>query len=557
MPTLHVLQGPDKGRTYETPNEPAVIGRTSDQIHLSDNSSSRRHAELRPHNGDWFIYDLNSSNGTFVNGQRVVDSVRLKHGDQIRVGTTLLVFAGQDHVGNFSGPGVIRDLVDLDMSNPSGGSSILAAIGSAEDSVILQPPETADAVAAWNVIYQLAETLGSIESLDAFLQRVTDIVFEHMLVDHLVMLTRKDEQSELTPAVVRFRGRDRDGKKRITTSQTIIQHVVETRGGVLCANAATDERFSQGAAGDSIHQLGLRSVMCVPIMTGEIVRGVIHLDCAMARHTYTQEQLRLAVAVGRLIGMAIQNHELQEERVKTERLAAAGEAVAYLSHYIRNVLQGMQSGADVVEIGLKKKSFETTSSGWALIRNNLNRILLLTMNMLTFSKNRKPSISSANVNTIIEDVVQLSQSRADERSVVVLTELDDLPAVPVDTDGLHQVIHNIVLNAVDACPKEGGRVTISSKFEPKLGAVHLAISDNGHGIPPELRGRIFHAFQSSKGHGGTGLGLAAAKKILDELGGEIEVESEPEHGTTFHVRLIASHVTLDDSEATHHGPVAR
>ena len=171
MPTLHVLQGSDKGRTYQTPSEAVVIGRSSDQIQLSDHSASRRHAEIRPSNGSWLLIDLNSSNGTYLNGQRVVSPTPLKHGDQIKVGSTLLVFSGKEHVEGFSGAQAIQDLVDLDISNPSGGSSILSAVDASEESVILQPPETADAVAAWNVVYRVAETLGTIESVEAFLGR--------------------------------------------------------------------------------------------------------------------------------------------------------------------------------------------------------------------------------------------------------------------------------------------------------------------------------------------------------------------------------------------------
>jgi len=83
--------------------------------------------------------------------------------------------------------------------------------------------------------------------------------------------------------------------------------------------------------------------------------------------------------------------------------------------------------------------------------------------------------------------------------------------------------------------------------------VTLSIGDNGPGIPPEDRDRIFDAFHSSKGHGGTGLGLAAAKKIISELNGVIEVESMVGEGTAFHVKLPAVHVRLADSDKTH-GP---
>lgn len=576
MATLLVLQGPDKGRTYQTPDEPAVIGRSSDQIHLSDHTASRRHAEIRPDNGSWLLVDLNSSNGTYLNGQRVISPAVLRHGDQIKVGSTLLVFTGQEHVEAFSGPDMIRDLVNFDLLPTKGGSSILSSVNASEDSVILQPPETADAVVAWNVVYKVADVIGTIESMDAFLERVADILFEHLIVDHLVLLIGAEEESKLTPQVVRYRSRDKARKPKIVTSQTIINHVLKTREGVLCANAMTDDRFTGESKQDSIHRLGLRSIICVPIIARDRIHGVFHLDCSMSHHTYTQEQLRLAVAIGRLAGMAIENQRLLESRVRTERLAAAGEAVAYLSHHIRNIVQGMQGGAEVVELGMKRRTADAIESGWAMVRRNLDRIYILAMNMLTFSKDRQPKIEMAQLNKIVEDVIALVQGRGDEHGVMILTDLEEMPAIPLDPDGIHQVVHNIILNAIEAAPPQGGRVNIATKYhkgEPGSGSgvrgpghspqnskskhpspfVTLSIGDNGPGIPPEDRDRIFDAFHSSKGHGGTGLGLAAAKKIVTELQGLIEVESVVGEGTTFHVKLPAVHVRLADSDKTH-GP---
>ncbi|MEK6798507.1 MAG: ATP-binding protein [Planctomycetota bacterium] len=553
MPTLFVLQGPDKGRTYHTPDEPAIIGRTSDHIQLTDHGTSRRHAEIRPKNGGWLLVDLNSSNGTFLNGQRVLGTTALKHGDQIRVGSTLMVFSGQEQVEGFYGPQMIRDLVDFDLAGGPGGSSILSAVDASEDSVILQAPETADAVAAWNVIYKIAEAVGTIESVEAFLERVADIVFDSLVADQLVLLMCKSGSPDPTPQVIRRRSRERGRKPKVTTSRTIVNHVLERKDGVLCANAMTDDRFTGSGMEDSIHRLGLRSVICVPIIARDQVHGVLHLDCSMSHHTYTQEQLRLAVAIGRLAGMAIENINLLESRVKTERLAAAGETVAYLSHHIRNILQGMQGGADVVEIAIKRQSLEAIASGWTLVRKNLSRIYLLAMNMLTFSRDRQPNIETVQLNKIIGDVSELVQSKADEHNVMILAELDDMPPTPVDPDGMHQVIHNIVLNAIEAARPEGGRINVSTRYQPKPPQAIITITDNGPGIPRDQLGRIFDPFHSSKGHGGTGLGLAAARKIVSEHGGTIDVESTPGEGTTFRVTLPAVHVRLSDSDKTH-GP---
>jgi two-component system, NtrC family, sensor kinase len=550
LPTLHVLQGPDKGRTYDTPNESIVIGRSSEQVHLSDQSASRRHAEIRPSNGHWILLDLNSSNGTYLNGQRVVSPMPLKHGDQIKVGSSLLVFHGREGVEGVSSVHRLQDLVDLDASGALGGSSILSSMDASEESVIIQPPETADAVAAWNVVYKVAETLGTTESVDAFLERVVDILFGHLIVDRMILMLHDPETKNLVPRLVRYRTRDRGRQPKLVTSRKIINHVLETRDGVLCANAMTDDRFGGDDLGDSIHRFGLRSIICVPVVAHGEVHGVLHLDCSMSYHTYTHEQLRLVIAIGRLVGMAIENFRLTESRMKTERLAAAGEAVAYLSHYIRNVLQGMQSGAEVLELGLKRENLDTLRSGWHLMRRNLDRIYLLAMNMLTFSKDRQPRIEAAHLNKIIEDVISLAQGRADEKGVMLLPELEDIPAVPMDPDGVHQVAHNIILNAIEAVDESTGRVNIRTHYDNTSGQVILFISDNGPGIAPEDQQRIFDAFHSSKGQGGTGLGLAAARKIVDELEGRIEIDSTPNEGTTFRVILPASHVKLADSDRT-------
>jgi len=322
---------------------------------------------------------------------------------------------------------------------------------------------------------------------------------------------------------------------------------LDTREGVLCANTMTDQRFRGEDPRDSIHRLGLRSIICVPIVSRREIYGIVYLDCSMSHHAYTQEQLRLAVAIGRLVGLAMENMSLLESRLHSERMAAVGETVAHLSHYIRNILQGMQGGAEIVEQGLKRRSLDRTESGWALIRRSLDRILQLTVNMLTFSKQRRPRVVMALINPGIEEVVELVKKRADEKSVRIVTDLEKMSPVPLDLDGIHQVVNNIVLNAVQAAPDNGGRVGISTSYRGDQDVVVISINDNGPGIPKEEINRIFDAFHSSKGHGGTGLGLAAASKIVRELRGTIEVQSAVGSGTTFHIKLP---LTLDDSTDT-------
>src|SRR3954454_16616634 len=93
-----ILQGPDKGRRLELPDAPALVGRESRQLPLTDNTVSRRHAERLPADGTWVLKDLGSSNGSYVNGARVTNRYTLKLGDQIRVGRPLMVYGAQQGV---------------------------------------------------------------------------------------------------------------------------------------------------------------------------------------------------------------------------------------------------------------------------------------------------------------------------------------------------------------------------------------------------------------------------------------------------------------------------
>lgn len=537
MPTLHVLQGADKGRTFDRIAEPVVLGRLSENVSLSDNSVSRRHAELRPQDGHWILTDLGSSNGTCLNGVRIEGPVALKDGDQIKLGGTLLVFSGDDARDSFGGPLHVGNAVQWRGPNGQMDSSILSAIPSNEDSLILAGPETADAVHAWKILYKLAEVMGSQLSVQAFLERVTDVIFDHLTADRVFVLLR-DEDGEFQTRVARVRGTSRRKATKITTSRTIVSHVFEHKEGVLCEDVGSDQRFSDDAKGGSVHQLGKRSVLCVPIVAHEEVRGVIHLDTLMSRHTYSGEQLRLATTVGRMAGMAIENAQLLESRVATERLAAVGETVAHLSHYIRNILQGMRSGADVLEMGLRRENLDAIQSGWKIIQHNLDRTYQLTTNMLTFSKERQPAVELGQLNFAVEDAVALMQRRADDKGIVLMADLsEDLPAVPLDMEGMSQVAANVINNAIDAVEEQVGRISVRTLFDAENERVTLSVSDNGPGILPEQLRSIFRAFHSTKGHGGTGLGLAAAHKIMQELGGRIDVESPPGEGTTFHIHL--------------------
>jgi signal transduction histidine kinase/pSer/pThr/pTyr-binding forkhead associated (FHA) protein len=579
--TLLVLQGPDKGRRFELPDAPVLIGRESRQLPLTDNTVSRRHAEMIPFRDEgpegWQIHDLGSANGSYVNGIRVEKDHVLKLGDQIRVGHTVMVYGAQPGIMRASGGNVNLAGEEVGMD-----SSIVRTVSSSDDSVVLAVPEpAAAAMTNLKLLYQLGPALGASFNVDQVLEVVMDLVFEHLKADRGIILLMDAKSNELVPKVVRRRDEEElkgaeaaatpsatvassssataKSAEKIHASRTIINHVITNGEGVLSTNAMTDRRFSKGK---SVHNLGIRSALCVPIKARklqerdekETVIGVIYIDSSVANYTYSNDQLRLLSAIGLQAGMAVSNAQLYQAGLEAERLAAVGETTAALSHSIKNILQALRGGADVVEMGLRSTNLVQAMKGWTIVDRNLEKIYNLTMNLLAYSRPREPKLESVNPKKLIEECLELMAPVADEKQVMAVADVEpDHPAVPMDPDGIHQVLMNLLSNAFDAVATGEGLVRVVCRFDPDNRQTILEVIDNGAGIPQSMMSHMFELFHSTKGNRGTGLGLAVAKKIVDEHDGSISVKSKPGEGTTFTIRLPVVQETLTDPSHTH-GP---
>jgi signal transduction histidine kinase/pSer/pThr/pTyr-binding forkhead associated (FHA) protein len=563
--TLLVLQGPDKGRRYELPDAPALVGRESRSLPLSDNTVSRRHCELLPADGEWIVRDLGSANGTYLNGGRVMASASLKIGDQIRVGRTLMVFGAQPGITRASSGNVRLEGVESGMD-----SAIMHTVQSSDDSLVLAVPEpAAAAMANLKILYQLAATFGSSFDVDQVIEIVMDLVFEHVKADRGIIMLLNPGTDELIPKVARTREEQERindpsetassrGPDTIQASRTIVNHVLNTGEGVLSSNAMADKRFSKGK---SVHNLGIRSALCVPIKArklndkgGDDVIGVIYIDSSVKNYTYAPDQLRLLTAIGLQAGLAIQNAKLYQAGLQAERLAAIGETTAALSHSIKNILQALRGGADVVEMGLRGTNITQAAKGWRIVDRNLDKIYNLTLNLLAYSRPREPKLEMVNPKQLINECLELIATAANEKGAMVVADVDEnQPAIPLDPSGMHQVLMNLLSNALDAVSPRKGLIQVFCRYDGENRETTIEVVDNGSGVPPSMMQHMFQLFHSTKGNRGTGLGLAVAKKIVDEHEGSIAVRSMPDEGTTFTIRLPVVHENLADPSQTH-GP---
>ncbi len=528
MAFVHVVEGKQLGRTWNLVEGENVIGRTGCELVILDPAVSRAHAvlQLDPATGKWLLEDLGSTNGTRLNGVRLTERVRVRPGDEIRVGDTSLVF------GAATDPSDLRPWLDERGERVS--HTVLEAFpvdaNTSPSAVILQDESAAETL---RQILDLVADVNAILDRDLLLNKTLQRVFDILPAERGYVLTI-DKNGELELKASRSRTGD---VENIPVSRTIINQVIEKQAGLITANAINDDRFDPQ---DSVINIGTRSAICVPITGREAIDGIIYLDINTARHRYTVEQLKLLTAVGYHIGLALDNVRLHEAALRKERLAALGEAAAYLSHHIKNMLHALGAGTDVVELHLEKNDMASAKNAWPMVRHNLRKINATVLNILAFSKEREPVPQHLDLNQLLRDCLELQKAQVAERGIEMVVDLEELPRIEADPTGLHQVFLNLIDNAMGALPRRGGSIRVTSAFDGLEQRVSVTVSDSGTGIAQERMTDLFTPFFSSKGHRGTGLGLAVAKMITEEHQGRISVETTPGEGSAFTVILPVS-----------------
>lgn len=531
--TLLVIQGPDQGSRIDLHGDSLSIGRgVHNDSRILDTEMSRQHAVFRREHGVWKVTDKNSSNGTFVNGKLETSAI-LKQGDQIQLGRTILLFSTRAA----ETPDEAISRINLVPDNASSDRSRI--VGQAQSAGAHWGQEGANL----QLLYQITEeVVRPTSSRDELLTRILDLTLESVGADRGCMLVTDSKTDRIEPRVVSHRT-GIDVNERMPISTTIVEYVIQNGKGVRTSDAQHDSRFD---GGQSILKAGIREVMCVPMHGRYELMGVIYVDTTNSPMKFPDSEpgkfndqlLRLLLAIGRQSALAIENYRYQDSMLSAERLAAVGQTVAIMSHHIKNILQGVRGGGYLVDLGLKDEKLELIRKGWTIVERNQERIYNLVMDMLTFSKERDPKLVQTAIKSVVEDVAELMHQRLAERSIELHVDIpDSLPESMIDPEGFHRAILNLMINAMDALEDQAQpRISISCRYSPSEELFYLDLEDNGTGIDPVDLPKMFSLFESSKGSAGTGLGLSVSRKVLQEHGGNITVESELGLRTCFHLQ---------------------
>lgn len=562
MPSLFVVRGRDQGRHFQLSQSVLRLGREAgSDIQLFDSEASRMHAEVRvQQDGTWELLDLNSSNGTRVNGD-VVSTHVLRSGDRVEIGETLMIFTGAGQPNEMDA----AHGIDIVLKSQEDGSRIVSSLSSAgaDSQLIPGPSSESETDRSLEVMYLTAIAVGRTDDLNELLNRILTLVFDWVEADRGCVMLRDPDTRLLQPAARCDRAGLEAKDRRISISHTILDFVLEKKEGVRTSNARDDSRFDAAA---SIVQAGVREALCVPLQGRYDIVGAIYVDTYTSpgklvesghQLKFTDDHLRLITAIGHQAALAIEDTFYYSALVQSERLAAMGQTIATLSHHVKNILQGIRGGSYLIEAGLKRDDTDAVRKGWGIVDRNQDRISNLVMDMLTFSKEREPELVKADLNETVRDVVELMQTRAGEMNVLLGQHLDEsIPEAEFDQDGMHRALLNLLTNAIDATSvvsnredrgeedvdqgdaeseTQQGKVFVSTSYDTLEGWI-VDVVDNGPGVAAEDRDKIFSMFESRKGMRGTGLGLPVSAKIMREHGGAIEV-LDGEHGAGICFRL--------------------
>lgn len=532
---FEIVSGPERGATFLF-HDPArlTLGRGAGcDLALHDEECSRQHAVITRVGEEYWIEDLESKNGTIVNGTRIERHL-LRSRDTITLGSTRLRLTEL--------PGTTHTVSGVRVDESS-VSQVLVTMDQREADLAGTAPEAtpdtdlARENAMLREVCELSQIIAAGNDAEDVLRAIVTKVREVLNADTACLLAPGAQPGAWD---VRASSTRQATRHAVSVSRTIVQQAVEQRVAILSKDPSHDERFDPS---QSIVLHNISSAICSPLVVEDAAEGVLFIDRRSRRETFNAFDMRIAATATNILALYLHKERLQAEARAKERLAVIGEVIAGLAHFAKNLIMGLEfSLASLRRLCSRRADSADLLAALDAVGFQEKRVSGLIMDMLNYAKDREPVYGELALGTVLEQTVAPYRDHLLDRGVVVdvLCE-DDLPEIQAEGRALERVFLNLLTNAIDAVEgrEDDGprRITIAATRVPGQDVVRVRVEDTGTGIPPDKIDRIFTAFFSTKGSRGTGLGLAVVRKIIEEHGGAIEVTSEPGRGTVFTITL--------------------
>jgi len=318
MAKLVIVSGASVGSEF-TLKDDNVIGRQPDcSIVLAEESISRKHARVYCKDDRYFVQDLGSTNGTFVNG-KLIEQAEIADRDVLTTGNFMFTFQATEQPPPSNIGQTILSFKQEDVRRPSRVLKVIDAQNYDLQSTISTFAEK-DNIAVIQrriaTVNRIARTMATILDIDDILGQVLDDLFDvfSQAERGFIMLLDPDS-GELVPKAVKTRNEKRTA--RIEVSRTILNAAMEGKKSILSADAAQDDRFK---AGHSIVDLNIHCVMCAPILYQDELFGVVNLDTSQITGNFTQDDLSLLTAVAAQAAVVLANAQMHQRIMHQQRI---------------------------------------------------------------------------------------------------------------------------------------------------------------------------------------------------------------------------------------------
>ena len=351
-----------------------------------------------------------------------------------------------------------------------------------------------------------------------------------------------------------------DGGRSSVVSHTIVRRVLAERRPLLLHDIFGDSDLVQRP---SIVALSLRSVLCVPLVRGDALFGVMYADNSVGAGSFDQTDLDVLTVFADQAAAAIANSRLlrdvqrslldlrtaQEKLIKGERLRVMGEMTSGVAHEFNNLLTAILARVQLMELGDLPDAIQSQLS---IVERAALDAAEVVRRLQGFTRQQRQGThkivdASALCSHIVELLRPLWSSRRRHGRPIVTVRLSAPRGLEVlgDATELREVLTNLVKNAVEALDAGGSVVVVAERVDD---FIHVSVRDDGPGIPPELLAKLFTPFFTTKGDKGTGLGLCLCQQIAERHGGSVSLSSESGGGTVALLRVPAA--GLDKSSVT-------
>lgn len=572
MARLVLHPGQTDEQVFDLKKGPTTLGRAKENdIVILDASLSRMHARVDV-NGDRIVLsDLQSSNGTFVNGDRITDCV-LKHGDTVMCGDVALQFREDLHILHEISSGVRKGFADLLVAEKPRDKVSTSALKIKQKDVQQRSKDKLQ------ILLEVSELLSNPEEINVLLQKIVQFLFVIMDVDRAAILMVNEETGMLEPRITQSAVEVHEGET--IYSRSIVNYVLQKNVSVISSDAREDPRFGDTA---SIMRQSIRSSICVPLKTREKVIGVLYVDNVSVPMRFVAEDLEFLSVFGNQAAVAIENSKLynkieedarsreqelmslvedrtrnlQVEKEKAEKaMSVAEEANKFKSQFLANMSHELRTPLNAIIGYSEMLQEEAQELGVSDLNGDLQKIqaagkhlLTLINDILDLSKieagKMELFLENFGLSGLLDEVVTTVRPLMKKNNNTLVFESNqNLGSMHADVTRVRQVLFNLLSNASKFT--KDGKVSLAVDKSSENGSewITFRVSDTGIGMSSEQLSRLFQAFSqadasTSRKYGGTGLGLVISLRFCQMMGGTITVESEPDAGTTFTVKIPA------------------